>query len=55
MQFVSIPQFYRLKKMQNLVKTVGSVLNILDPTQDLEDDDLEELGMNAGLTKYISD
>lgn len=33
--------------MQNLVKTVGNVLNILDPTQDLEDDDLAELGMNA--------
>ncbi len=39
--------FYRLPKIQNLVKTVENVLNLLDLTQDLEDDDIEGLGINT--------
>ncbi|CAB3993284.1 nuclear pore complex Nup160-like [Paramuricea clavata] len=33
-----------LLKIQNLVKTVENVLNLLDLTRNLEDDDVEELG-----------
>ncbi|XP_028408932.1 nuclear pore complex protein Nup160-like [Dendronephthya gigantea] len=33
-----------LQKVQSLVKTVENVLNMLDISQDLEDDDIEELG-----------
>ena len=55
MQYFDVPKFHRLKKTQNLVKTVANVLNILDPFQDLEDEDMEELGMNAFFAKFISD
>lgn len=34
--------FFRLQKIQNLVKTVENVLNLL--AIDLDDDDIEELG-----------
>jgi hypothetical protein len=36
------------------VKTVENVLNLLDFTRNLEDDDVEELGINVGLVNSLA-